>query len=383
MTLSRRKWPENLPKRRGSGKPGSRYPRRMSKSRDEETTESFHRLSPEHVLRAVEYAGLVPSGHCFALNALENRVYDVRLEDGRHVVAKFYRPGRWSREAILDEHRLLDALAEAEIPVVAPLAFPDGETVHEEVGIAYALWPRVGGRAPDEFTEDEIAVLGRLLARIHAVAARVGALHRPTLDPESGPLTALARLDEGGFLPPACRSRYVRAVEALVGVYRERAAGLPLQPIHGDCHAGNLLRGEGGWLFLDFDDLIVGPPVQDVWMLLPGRDPEARRQRRLLVEAYRTFRDFDEASLSLVEPLRGFRFVFYAGWIARRWADPAFPDAFPHFGTDAYWEEETRDLESLVDRIERGTDLHSSESEAVAAASGDEALTNEDFFWDL
>jgi Ser/Thr protein kinase RdoA (MazF antagonist) len=355
----------------------------MTESLDSEPRESFHRLSPERVLRAVEAAGFEPSGHCFALNALENRVYDVRLEDGRHVVAKFYRPGRWSREAILDEHRLLRALARDEIPVVAPLVFPDGGTLGEAVGIFYALWPRVGGRAPDELRDDEVAVLGRLMARIHVVAARVGAPHRPTLTPASVPLAALTLLDERGFLPPTCRSRYTRAVEALVRIYAQRAEGERLQPIHGDCHPGNLLRRDSGWLFLDFDDLVVGPPVQDVWMLVPGRDAEARRQRRVLIDAYRTFADFDESSLALVEPLRGFRFVFYAGWIARRWVDPAFPDAFPHFGTEAYWGEETRDLEALVDRIERGDDLHESAPRADEPTVEAEPLTNEDFFWDL
>lgn len=346
--------------------------------------ESFHRLSPDRVLEAVEGVGFSPSGHCFALNALENRVYDVRLEDGRHVVAKFYRPGRWSREAILDEHALLAALAREEIPVCAPLSLAGDATLSETLGIHFAIWPRTGGRAPDELRDDDLGVLGRLLARIHAVAAQVGAAHRATLDPESGPLAALALLEDRGFLPPACAARYRRAVEALVAVYRDRAQGLALQPIHGDCHRGNLLRGDEGWFFLDFDDLVVGPPVQDVWMLLPGRDAEAGRQRRLLVEAYRTFRDFDERGLALIEPLRGFRFVFYAGWIAKRWQDPAFPDAFPHFGTDVYWEDETRDLEALVARIERGQDLDApAEREGAPLGGEGEALTNADFFWDL
>jgi Ser/Thr protein kinase RdoA (MazF antagonist) len=344
----------------------------------------FFRLSPERVLQAVEAAGLEPSGHCFALNALENRVYDVRLEDGRHVVAKFYRPGRWGRDTILDEHRLLAALARAEIPVCAPIRFPDGETLHEIEDIHYALWPRTGGRSPDELSDAEIGVLGRLLARIHAIAADLGAPHRARLDPEHGPLAALARLQVDDWLPPHCASRYAGAVEALVAVYRERSLGLALQPIHGDCHMGNLLRGDDGFFFLDFDDLVIGPPVQDVWMLLPGRDAEADRQRRLLVDAYRTFRPFDDRGLGLIEPLRGFRFVFYAGWIARRWEDPAFPDAFPHFGTDEYWENETRDLEQLVARISRGEDLVSpQEREAERACRGDEELTNADFFWDL
>jgi Ser/Thr protein kinase RdoA (MazF antagonist) len=347
-------------------------------------TEYFFRLSPERVLQAVADAGHVPSGHCFALNALENRVYDVRLEDESHVVAKFYRPGRWSRDAILDEHRLLAALTDAEIPVCAPLQFPDGDTLHEIEDIHYAIWPRTGGRSPDELSDDQIGILGRLMARIHTIAADIGAPNRRILDAESVPLEALDRLEDGNWLPPSCGPRYARAVDTLVDVYLERSRDIEIQPIHGDCHAGNLLNGRDGWFFLDFDDMVIGPPVQDVWMLLPGRDSEADRQRRLLIEAYRTFRPFDDRSLSLIEPLRGFRFVFYAGWIAKRWKDPAFPDAFPHFGTDEYWENETRDLEELVTRLEKGEDLLTpGEREEALEADGEDDLTNKDFFWDL
>jgi Ser/Thr protein kinase RdoA (MazF antagonist) len=350
----------------------------------EENSEFFFRLSPTRVLQAVEAAGFVPTGHCFALNALENRVYDVRLEDGQHVVAKFYRPGRWNRETILDEHRLLAALVDAEIPVCAPLEFPDGGTLHEIEDIFYAVWPRTGGRAPDELADDQVEILGRLMARIHSIAADLGAPHRRILDAETVPLEALELLKEGDWLPPSCSTRYERAVEALVQTYRERSRDIEVQPIHGDCHAGNLLRGDAGWFFLDFDDMVIGPPVQDVWMLLPGRDVEADRQRRLLVEAYKQFRPFDDRSFALIEPLRGFRFVFYAGWIARRWEDPAFPDAFPHFGTDDYWETETKDLEELVERLSRGDDLLTpSEREDASTASDDPELTNKDFFWDL
>jgi len=347
-------------------------------------SEFFFRLSPERVLQAVEAAGHEPSGHCFALNALENRVYDVRLENGDHVVAKFYRPGRWSRETILDEHRLLAALVEAEIPVCAPLRFPDGDTLHQVEDIHYAIWPRTGGRSPDELSDDQVEVLGRLMARIHTIAADLGAPNRRILDPESVPLEALDLLEAGDWLPPSCRRRYEGAVESLVEHYCERSRGVELQPIHGDCHAGNLLHGAQGWFFLDFDDMVIGPPVQDVWMLVPGRDSEADRQRHLLVESYRQFRPFDERTFSLIEPLRGFRFVFYAGWIAKRWQDPAFPDAFPHFGTDQYWETETRDLEELVERIAKGDDLlTTAEREVAAVENSEDELTNEDFFWDL
>ncbi|MCZ6784619.1 MAG: serine/threonine protein kinase [Proteobacteria bacterium] len=353
--------------------------------------EFFYRLTPDRVLAAVESAGFVPTGHCSALNALENRVYDVRVhgqrdrpDESRHLVAKFYRPGRWSREAILDEHRLLFALRAEEIPVCAPLVFADGDSLHEVEGIHYAIWPRTGGRAPDELDDDEVRVLGRLLARIHNVGEATGAPHRRVLDSESFALEPLALLEEGGFLPPACAERFRRAVLELAGLYESRSRDVPVLPIHGDCHAGNLLRGEDGWFFLDFDDLVAGPAVHDVWMLLPGRDAEGARQRQVLVEAYREFRDFDERTLSLVELLRAFRFVFYAAWIARRWEDPAFPDAFPHFGTDAYWENETRDLEDQLERIRGGEAGADAGEGAGPTTAGDGAeLTNKDFFWDL
>jgi Ser/Thr protein kinase RdoA (MazF antagonist) len=349
-------------------------------------SEFFFDLSPERVLQAVEAGGFRPTGHCFALNALENRVYDVRVDDDRHVVAKFYRPGRWSRDTILEEHRLLAALEAAEIPVCTPLTFADGETLHRVEGIWYAVWPRTGGRSPDELSDDQVRVLGRLLARIHDVAEGVEIRHRRRLDSESYPLEALALLEQRGFLPPSCAARYRRAVEEVVAVYDDWSRAVPTQVIHGDCHMGNLLLGDRGWFFLDFDDMVIGPAVQDVWMLLPGRDIHAARQREVLVEAYREFRPFDPSSLRLIEPLRAFRFIFYAGWIARRWEDPAFPDAFPHFGTEEYWENETRDLEEQVELIVRGEAVSEAAPEAherSAEKDGEGELTNKDFFWDL
>jgi Ser/Thr protein kinase RdoA (MazF antagonist) len=346
--------------------------------------EFFFDLSPDRVLAAVEATGLRPTGHCFALNALENRVYDLKLEDDRHVVAKFYRPGRWSRETIADEHRMLLALRAAEIPVCVPLGFENDETLHATDGVYYAIWPRTGGRAPDELDDEQVQVLGRLLARIHNVGEALGPKHRPHLTSQAVPLRALTLLDDEGFLPPSCARRYRAAVEEAVAVYDQRSRGVPVHAIHGDCHAGNLLHGDQGWFFLDFDDMVIGPAVQDVWMLIPGRDAQAARQRALLVEAYRQFRDFDDRWLSLVEPLRTFRFVFYAGWIARRWEDSVFPDAFPHFGTAQYWETETRDLEELVERIASGRDLSPEGGVEKKASSHDEPeLTNKDFFWDL
>ena len=345
-------------------------------------TEFFFALTPDRVLNAVEAAGFAPTGHCTALTCLENRVYDVRLEGGRHVVAKFYRPGRWSREAILDEHRFLFDLRAAEIPVCAPLTFGAGESVGTMEGIHYAVWPRTGGRAPEEFSDAEVAVLGRLLARIHNVGAVNDAPHRLQLDVQMAAYQPLELLETRDFLPPGVAGRYRGAVERLVMLYQTWSEGVPVHRIHGDCHVGNLLRGGEGWFFLDFDDFVVGPAVHDVWMLLPGRDADGARQRALLIDAYRQLRDFEPRWLRLVEPLRAFRFVWYAAWIARRWDDPAFPAAFPHFGTAEYWERETLDLEEHLEQLLReGEDLPP--GLGSARVESEVALSNEDYFWDL
>ena len=341
----------------------------------------FFELTPDRVLAAIEAGGFAPTGNCSPLTCLENRVYDVRLEDGSHVVVKFYRPGRWSREAILDEHRFLSELRGVEIPVCAPLAFPDGDTLHDVEGIHYAVWPRTGGRSPDEFSDEQVAIVGRLIARIHNLGAAGGAEHRRQLDSANSALEPLALLEDRGFLPPECQRRYRQAVEEVAALYDAWSEGVPLHRIHGDCHAGNLLNGAEGWFFLDFDDFVIGPAVHDVWMLLPGRDSEGARQRSLFIDAYRQFRDFDTTWLRLVEPLRAFRFVWYAGWIARRWEDPAFPATFPHFGSLEYWERETRDLEEQVERLLRG-----GEDVPPGLRREDEPepeLSDEEIFWDL
>ena len=347
--------------------------------------ESFFRISPDRVLVAVESEGFRTTGHCTPLNALENRVYDVRREDREPVVIKFYRPGRWGRETILDEHRMLFALRDAEIPVCVPLVFEDGQTLHQCEEIDYAVWPRTGGRSPDELSDADVDVLGHLLARIHNTGAALRFEHRPRLDAETLPLASLALLEARDFLPPSCQESYREIVEAIVAIYQARVQGIEQLAIHGDCHCGNLLRNAEGWSFLDFDDMMIGPAVHDVWMMIPGRDAEARRQRERLVDAYERFRAFDRRSFGLIEPLRAFRFIFYSGWIAKRWDDPAFPDAFPHFGTEQYWHNETADLEEQLELIRSGRDVF--EPAGDTARPREEApegeLTNKDFFWDL
>ena len=315
------------------------------------TTPRFDALGPEAALDAAEAAGLRPSGHCAVLRALENRVYDVRLEDGAHVVVKFYRPGRWSRAALEDEHRFLLDLREAEVPVCAPLALRDGGTLGELEGVWFGVWPRTGGREPEELDDEQLAILGRLLARIHNVGALRRPADRPALDPETALLDPLDELLERGLLPAHCEDRYALAVEALADAFEARLDGVPFLRLHGDCHRGNLLHGREGWFFLDFDDFVVGPAVHDVWVLVPGRDAESRRQREVLLAGYRQFRDFEPRWLGLVEPLRATRFLKLSSWIARRWDEPVFRSTFPHFGTPQYWERETHELEEQLERL--------------------------------
>ncbi len=343
----------------------------------------FYQLTPDIIITALEEGGFEPTGHCMALNSFENRVYDLRLEDGSHVVGKFYRPGRWTREQIREEHEFLFDLQDDEIPVCAPLHFSDGGTIHEIEGIMYALWPRTGGRVPDELNDAQIQILGRLCARIHNRGAARKAAHRIELNGTTYGLEPLAYLEENDFLPAHCRERYRAAVLEVVEIYESLRSGVPCHRIHGDCHLGNLLHGNDGYFFLDFDDFLTGPAVQDLWMLVPARDMEGLRQRGLFLDAYRIFRDFDDSWLRLVEPLRALRFIRYAAWIARRWEDPAFPAAFPHFGTVRYWEDETADLEEQLDFFHKNTDdLPEQIRRPERPAEEEKELTNKDYFWD-
>ncbi|TAL39045.1 MAG: serine/threonine protein kinase [Spirochaetes bacterium] len=343
----------------------------------------FYNLTPDIILRALEQSGLEPTGHCMALNSYENRVYDLKLEDGTHVVAKFYRPGRWSREQILEEHEFLISLRDDEIPVCAPRGFADGATLHEIEGIYYAIWPRTGGRVPDELSDEVLGILGRTLARIHNMGASKNAVYRIALTGETYGLKPLAFLQENGFLPPHCAGRYADAVHEIVKLYDELRRDVPFHRIHGDCHLGNLLHGAEGWYFLDFDDFLNGPAVQDVWMMVPARDREGLRQREVFLEAYGQFREFDRSTLRLIEPLRALRYINYAAWIARRWEDPAFPRAFPHFGTVQYWEECTADLEEQIKYFhETVEDIPEGLRREQDANGKQEELTNKDYFWD-
>ncbi|MBN2498287.1 MAG: serine/threonine protein kinase [Deltaproteobacteria bacterium] len=319
--------------------------------------ERFYRLTPDQVLAAVEVGGRRATGRFLILNSFENRVYQLELDDGRMVVGKFYRPGRWSESAILAEHRFLRELQEEEIPVAAPLALEPGRTLGEVEGIYYALFPRLGGRAPEEPSDEQLRILGRYLARIHNVGARRPEPDRPRIAPETYASENLAWLLEHGALPPEVRDNYAATVEVLLRRIQPLFLDLPLHRVHGDCHLNNLLWAPDGPTFLDFDDFGSGPAVQDIWLLAPSSDAEGRRQRDVLVEAYASMRDFKPAWLRLVEPLRALRYIRYSTWIARRFDDPAFSRTFGHFGTLRYWQQEVQDLREQIARIDHETPM--------------------------
>jgi Ser/Thr protein kinase RdoA (MazF antagonist) len=315
----------------------------------------FFSLTPESVLDAVEEQGRPTTGLCYALNSLENRVYEVETEDGGRLVGKFYRPDRWSEETILDEHRLLVALERAEIPVCVPLAFEDGTTLHRTgAGIHFAIFPRTGGRAVEELDLDQYEQLGRLIGRIHNVSASLGLEHRPTISPHTYGRLCLETVLELATMADGTRARYVDAVERLVSIGEELFAGVETFVVHGDCHRGNLLAGRQGWFFLDFDDSGVGPAAQDLWLLLPARVRDCRDELEHMLKGYEQFREFDRSTLRLVEVLRGLRYVRYAAWVAARREDPAFQRAFPQWGTDSYWEAQVADLLEQLLVLESG-----------------------------
>lgn len=300
----------------------------------------YAQLGPEQVLAALAALGLEADGRLLALNSFENRVYQVGIEDGAPVVAKFYRPGRWSDAAILEEHAFALELAAAELPMVAPLEIGE-ETLHHVAGHRVAVYPRRGGRAPALESADHLAWMGRLIARIHGVGARTRFAARGAIDVDAFLRGARAAVLASPLLPGGLAPRYRAAIDALAPPLAAAFANVApgTLRLHGDCHPGNVLWTDDGPHFVDLDDARMGPAVQDLWMLAPDR-----RALDFLLEGYAEFRDFDVAELALIEPLRLLRQAHWAGWIAARWADPAFPAAFAHVGEPRWWEQHVNDL---------------------------------------
>lgn len=322
-----------------------------SRSANNPDATPFATLTPDSMLDALESVGLRPDGRLLALNSYENRVYQVFMEEGAPLVVKFYRAGRWSDAAILEEHGFTAELAERELPVVAPKAIA-GKTLHTFGDLRFAVFPRQGGRAPEFDSGGTLAWMGRFIARIHLVGATRPFLARPRLDISTFGEEPRDFLRCGRFLPPDLEDVYFGVVDqALDGVRQcfSRAGEYAALRLHGDCHVGNVLWLEGsGPCFVDFDDARMGPAIQDLWMLLSGSREEQSRQLREVLSGYEDFREFDRRELLIVEALRTLRLIHYAGWLARRWDDPAFPAAFPWFDTPRYWQDRILELREQI-----------------------------------
>ena len=320
----------------------------------------FANLSPDLIVDAVEAAGFPSDGRILALGSYENRVFQVGLEDADPVVVKFYRPGRWTDLAIAEEHGFARELAAAEIPVIAPLDLPAEEDLGTGPvpvfgGFRFAIYPRRGGQWPELGTEDDRQWIGRFLGRIHAIGAARRFEHRARLSPEAMGRESVDYLLAGDFVAHYIRHRYEQVTAELLDLVEARiahAGTLRYLRIHGDCHRNNVLWTGAGPHFVDLDDCMTGPAIQDLWMLLAGRPAEMRAQLDEILEGYSKFADFDPVEATLIEPLRALRMVHYAAWLARRWHDPAFPKAFPWFGEARYWERHVAELEEQIAALE-------------------------------
>jgi Ser/Thr protein kinase RdoA (MazF antagonist) len=327
-----------------------RAARRYATRAEVKSAPPFAALTPSCVLDALAGIGLEGDGRLLALNSFENRVYQVGMDDGPPVVAKFYRPKRWSDAQILEEHAFVAELVLEEIPAVAATAFGTS-TLNHAAGFSFAVFDKHGGRAPDLERSDTLERLGRYLGRIHAVGRRNAYEQRPELNIESFGHEPRRWLLENDFIPADLLAAWSSVSElALAAVARafERTGAVSRQRLHGDCHAGNVLWTDAGPHFVDFDDSRMGPAIQDLWMLLSGDRAEMSRQIGELLDGYEDFCAFDDRELQLIEPLRTLRLLHYSAWLARRWDDPAFPAAFPWFNTTRYWQDRILELREQV-----------------------------------
>jgi len=319
----------------------------------------YEGLTPDAVLDALQSIGLRGDGRLLTLNSYENRVFQVGLEDDSYVVAKFYRPERWSDAQILEDHAFSLELSQREIPVVAPLEI-NGATLHHFADSRFAAFPRRGGRAPELEDDKVLEWIGRFLGRIHAVGATRAFKVRPALNVETFGREPRNWLLASGMIPEDLKDSWLTTIDLALRTVENhfQIRETRLLRLHGDCHAGNILWTEGGNTtqggphFVDLDDARTGPAVQDLWMLLAGDRAGATKQLRALLEGYEQFHTFDREELGLIEPLRTLRLIHYSAWLARRWEDPAFPAAFPWFGTQRYWQDRILELREQTSNMD-------------------------------
>jgi Ser/Thr protein kinase RdoA (MazF antagonist) len=315
----------------------------------------YAHLDPSLILDAVESLGYPCSGSLVALNSYENRVYQVGIEEAPPLIAKFYRPGRWSNEAILEEHQFATELASHEIPVIAPLQVSE-QTLHTYQDFRFALFPRQGGRALEVDNDEHLEWMGRFIGRLHAVGACQPFQRRLRLDVQTYGYQPYHFLIENNFIPEDLKHNYCATMDKLLQQVAEsfdNVGELTYLRLHGDCHAGNVLWNQAGPQIVDLDDCLMGPAIQDIWMLLSAHSKsETKAQLDLILDGYYEFHDFNPREIHLIEPLRTLRMIHYAAWLAKRWEDPAFPLNFPWFNTARYWQEQLQHLREQSEILE-------------------------------
>ena len=316
-------------------------------------THPFDTLEPNFILDAIENIGFECDGRVTALNSYENRVYQIGVEDNEPIIAKFYRPNRWSCQQIQEEHNFCYELVDAELPVVPPIQNEHKVSLFEYGEFVFSLYPRKGGRAPELDNLDNLLILGRFLGRIHMIGGATSFTHRPTINSKTYGHDSVAFIKEN-FIPADLSSRYETVTEQLlerIDHVINNAQGINAIRVHGDCHIGNILWRDELPHFIDFDDSRMAPAIQDIWMLLSGDQREQQIQLTEILEGYNEFAEFNMRELELIESLRTLRMLYFSAWLARRWDDPAFPLGFPWFNSQKYWEDHILDLELQLTNI--------------------------------
>jgi Ser/Thr protein kinase RdoA (MazF antagonist) len=314
----------------------------------------YEKLTPDLVLDAVEACGYLSDARILALNSYENRVYQVGIEGSSPLIAKFYRPERWTTEQIIEEHEFTQALKDLEISVVPPMLDDEGKSLREFAGFRFSLYLRQGGHAPNLDDFDALLSLGRTLGRIHALGKARLFTHRPTLNIQSFARDSYDYLLANDFIPSGLKIAYQTLGADLISRCEAIFARVKYTPIrlHGDCHPGNILWRDEAAHFVDFDDARNGPAIQDLWMLLSGDREQQTAQLSEVLDGYQEFCDFDFAELPLIEALRTLRIMHYSAWLARRWTDPAFPHHFPWFNSERYWAEHILELREQLSALQ-------------------------------
>lgn len=326
---------------------------------------TFENLTPDRILEAIESGmGCEMTGLTSPLPSYINRVYELQSVGGERMIAKFYRPGRWERAALQDEHDFVLDCATGEIPVVAPVELAGGGTIGEFDGILYAVFPKKSGREMELHTDEGWRRLGSLVGRIHAAGARRKAENRLTMHPESTTLPEVGMLLDGPFMQAHSASKFKDVTSRITEIAIREFDGVELQRIHGDCHRANILERPGeGLMVIDFDDMVMGPAVQDIWLLLPGHANGTRHEINLILEGYEQFAEFDDRQLRLVEILRAMRIIYFLAWCSTQADDYKFQTNFPDWGSESFWQREISDLEHQYhailndERLKRGTFL--------------------------